>query len=84
MSANIFGEHFASVKEPAWHKVGTVLDKAPESAVEALDIAGLDYLIHKLNLFARMPDNHRKTIGIDQYVLAREPDPVYDTETGSQ
>jgi len=45
------GKHsFFSVKEKAWHGLGTIIDKYPTSA-EALQYAGLDYTVEKRNLF---------------------------------
>ena len=41
---------FFSVKEKAWHGLGTIVDRYPTSA-EALNFAGLDYQVEKRPLF---------------------------------
>ena len=43
MSANIFDKRFLSVREPAWHKLGLVVDEGV-SAVDALEMIG-DYTV---------------------------------------
>jgi phage/plasmid-like protein (TIGR03299 family) len=41
---NIFGQRFASVRQPAWHALGTVLQKAVKPSV-AVKRFGLDYRV---------------------------------------
>lgn len=41
---------FFSVKEKAWHGLGTIIENYPTSA-EAIKYAGLDYTVEKRNLF---------------------------------
>ncbi|KAA8480068.1 uncharacterized protein DUF932 [Arcticibacter tournemirensis] len=41
---------FFSVKEKAWHGLGTVIENYPTSA-EAIKFAGLDYMVEKRPLF---------------------------------
>lgn len=42
MAHEIFGERFVSVREPAWHRIGTVID-APVPTSEALKLANVTY-----------------------------------------
>lgn len=70
MSHEIFGNRFISVREPAWHQLGTIVDQAV-TAEEALNIAGLDYDYHKVPIYAELPDG--TTHAIDRYAVMREP-----------
>lgn len=52
------GKHsFFSVKEKAWHGLGTIVDAYPNSR-EALQFAGLDYTVEKRPLFTYDNENH--------------------------
>ena len=52
------GKHsFLSTKEKAWHKLGQVVDRYPTSA-EAIQFAGLDYIVEKRPLFTYDTENH--------------------------
>ena len=52
------GKHsFFSTKEKAWHKLGQVVDRYPTSA-EAIQFAGLDYIVAKRPLFTYDTENH--------------------------
>ncbi|WP_130855632.1 DUF932 domain-containing protein [Olivibacter jilunii] len=46
---------FFSVKEKAWHRLGTILQDHPTSA-EAIQYAGLDFTVEKRELFIRNQD----------------------------
>jgi phage/plasmid-like protein (TIGR03299 family) len=48
---------FFSVKEKAWHNLGTIVEKYPTSA-EAIQFAGLDYSVEKRPLFTFDTPNH--------------------------
>jgi phage/plasmid-like protein (TIGR03299 family) len=48
---------FFSVKEPAWHNLGIIVDRYPTSA-EAIQFAGLDYKVEKRPLFTFDTDNN--------------------------
>lgn len=48
---------FFSVKEKAWHGLGIIVDQYPTSK-EALQFAGLDYLVEKRPLFTYDNENH--------------------------
>jgi phage/plasmid-like protein (TIGR03299 family) len=52
------GRHsFMSVKEKAWHGLGEVVDRYPTSS-EAIQFAGLDYIVEKRPLFTYDTENH--------------------------
>ena len=48
---------FMSVKEKAWHNLGQVIDRYPTSS-EAIQHAGLDYIVEKRPLFTCDTDNY--------------------------
>jgi phage/plasmid-like protein (TIGR03299 family) len=48
---------FMSVKEKAWHGLGQVIDRHPTSS-EAIQHAGLDYIVEKRPLFTYDSNNH--------------------------
>jgi phage/plasmid-like protein (TIGR03299 family) len=48
---------FFSVKEKAWHGLGTIIENYPTSA-EAIKYAGLDYIVEKRNLFTYDTENN--------------------------
>jgi phage/plasmid-like protein (TIGR03299 family) len=48
---------FMSVKEKAWHNLGQVIDRYPTSS-EAIQHAGLDYIVEKRPLFTYDTDNY--------------------------
>jgi phage/plasmid-like protein (TIGR03299 family) len=50
MAHNLFGDRFVSVRSPAWHKLGMVLDE-PLSALKAWELAG-PYEVQLENLIA--------------------------------
>lgn len=63
MAHNLFGERFVSVRSPAWHRLGKVLDK-PVSALQAWNQAG-PYEVHLENLIAaqsRTPTTQRAIV----------------------
>jgi len=52
------GKHsFMSTKEKAWHNLGQIIDRYPTSK-EAIQFAGLDYLVEKRPLFTYDTENH--------------------------
>ncbi|OOQ61952.1 DUF932 domain-containing protein [Mucilaginibacter pedocola] len=52
------GKHsFMSVKEKAWHGLGHIIDRYPTSS-EAIQHAGLDYIVEKRPLFTYDTANH--------------------------
>jgi phage/plasmid-like protein (TIGR03299 family) len=52
---------FFSVREKAWHGLGTIVQDAPTSA-EAIKLAGLDYEVEKLPIYALVNNNKRVEI----------------------
>lgn len=74
MSASLFGNRFASLREPAWHGLGTVFQER-KTALEVLDLAGLDYkIIAQRGLTVENPVNPTgPRIAIPGQVLFREP-----------
>lgn len=54
MAANLFGERFVGVRQPAWHGLGQVFDREI-TAEEAVKAAGLGYKITKQPLYAEFP-----------------------------
>ena len=48
---------FMSVKEKAWHGLGQIIDRYPTSS-EAIQYAGLDYIVEKRPLFTYDTANH--------------------------
>jgi phage/plasmid-like protein (TIGR03299 family) len=48
---------FMSVKEKAWHGLGQIIDRYPTSS-EAIEHAGLDYVVEKRPLFTYDTENH--------------------------
>jgi phage/plasmid-like protein (TIGR03299 family) len=48
---------FMSVKEKAWHGLGQIIDRYPTSS-EAIEHAGLDYIVEKRPLFTYDTENH--------------------------
>jgi phage/plasmid-like protein (TIGR03299 family) len=50
-------DSFMSVKEKAWHNLGQIIDRYPTSS-EAIQHAGLDYIVEKRPLFTYDTGNH--------------------------
>jgi hypothetical protein len=50
-------DSFMSVKEKAWHGLGQIIDSYPTSS-EAIQHAGLDYIVEKRPLFTYDTANH--------------------------
>jgi phage/plasmid-like protein (TIGR03299 family) len=50
-------DSFFSVKQKAWHGLGQIVDRYPTSA-EAIQFAGLDYIVEKRPLFTYDTENH--------------------------
>ena len=50
-------DSFMSVKEKAWHNLGQVIDRYPTSS-EAIQHAGLNYIVEKRPLFTYDTENH--------------------------
>jgi len=74
MSANIFGERFLGRRQPAWHRLGKTFD-APIGALEAIEAAGLDYMVRKVPVQAQVAeaDGVSTSIPLHQLAVMREP-----------
>lgn len=68
MSGDLFGDRYAG-RQPAWHGLGTVFTE-PKTAVEALEIGGLDYNINTIPITVQ---SHGHNIVTDKVALVREP-----------
>ena len=72
MSANLFGERFASRREPAWHRLGEVF-KADEKLTASQSMAKADVLfeIQKHPQVVKMSDGTE--LDTNSYAVVREP-----------
>tara|TARA_Y100001963_G_C6710522_1_gene414048 strand:+ start:83 stop:1135 length:1053 start_codon:yes stop_codon:yes gene_type:complete len=72
MSANLFGERFASRREPAWHRLGEVF-KADEKLTASQGMAKADVLfeIEKHPQVVKMSDGTE--LDTNSYAVVREP-----------
>lgn len=70
MAHQIFGTRFISVREPAWHNLGTVVEDQV-TAMEALKIAGLDFEYERVPLTATLPDG--SILETDKVMIVRTP-----------
>jgi len=61
------------VQTPPWHQLGTLLTDAPQTAIEAITAAGLNWFVTKESLEAVVPvDGSYRAIGVhDQYAIIR-------------
>lgn len=61
------------VGDPAWHGLGNVLDSAPKTSMEAMHLAGLDWIVQKQRMFLangdEIPDAYAMVRNIDNAVL---------------
>jgi len=57
------------VKEPAWHKLGTVVQTAPNTQ-EAIKLAGLDWQVQERDLYFSNIDETNKDIVVRNFVQA--------------
>lgn len=82
MSHNIFGERFATLRQPAWHALGHVREEE-ESAMEVLRVIGGDVVTSMEPIFVKVPGSGgRNTYQelTDHRVVLRHPtedDPEY-------
>lgn len=73
------GKHsFFSVKEKAWHGLGTIIENYPTSS-EAIIHAGLDYTVEKRPLFTYDNENHRGNSDTDIIIPEIEVPNFYAT-----
>ena len=81
MSANIFGNRFLGIREPAWHELGTVLTE-PCSAEDGLKLINADFVVQKQPLMVTVQTLFgEQTVPYEgKYAIIREPlvdDPEY-------
>jgi phage/plasmid-like protein (TIGR03299 family) len=69
MSHELFGERFMSVRVPAWHKLGTVVEKAIKPSI-AVKKFGFDYEVHPYPMVALVG---KKQIKTGQFSILRDP-----------
>lgn len=77
MPASIFGDRFLG-REPAWHRLGKVMDTTNLTATEAMEIADIAFPVTKVPTLAEMPNGD--LIETKQWAIVREPtkdDPEY-------
>lgn len=77
MSHNLFGERFFGRREPAWHKLGTVVD-GDLSATEAARVVGLEKITFELRPL--LVDLGKVSVPFDKLAIVRNPtddDPDY-------
>jgi uncharacterized protein DUF932 len=55
--------------EPAWHRLGTVVQQA-QTSTEAIQLAGLDWTVNKRNIAAALPDGAWQPVD-GQYAMIR-------------
>lgn len=73
MADNLFGERFIGMRVPAWHMLGITRPADEQvTAMEAFELARLNFKYHILPIGATLPDGTFTSIGTDQ-VVYREP-----------
>lgn len=79
MAHGIFGDRFLSLREPAWHGLGTTFTD-PITATEAVSRSKLDYKVGKFPLYVKTANGLKslKECGLDQVVVLRQPLPDDD------
>ena len=89
MPASIYGDKFASFREPAWHGLGKVFTERL-TVSEAIELADIGFEIHKVPMYARVPvGDGFQNIETSSFAVLREPtkdDPEwqYLTSVGKQ
>ena len=86
MPASIFGDRFLG-REPAWHRLGQVMDTTGITATQAMEIAKIDFEIEKLPSTITMKDG--TVIPTGQYGVVRhathdDPQPRCLATVGSE
>jgi phage/plasmid-like protein (TIGR03299 family) len=81
MTANIFGERFLGLREPAWHGLGTVVQE-DISVSDAFTKVGMNYNVIKAPMMANIQLSEKSSVGIPtgKFAIVREhtvDDPQY-------
>ena len=71
MSASLCGTRFLGVREPGWHKLGTVIE-VPIPVREAIKVANINYLYHDAPIGYTLPTGEFVQTD-DRKVVLREP-----------
>ena len=69
MSDGMFGQRFMSVRQPAWHALGTVIQKAIKPSVAVVKFS-LNYEVHTYPTVAIV---NKKQIKTGKYAIMRDP-----------
>ena len=70
MAANIFGERFFGKRQPAWHRIGTVMD-TDATVTEAMKYVDVDFQIYTTPTYISLPDGTQ--VETDHNAIVREP-----------
>ena len=70
MPASIFGERFFGRRQPAWHRIGTVMD-TDATVSEAMKYVDVDFEIYTTPTYISLPDGTQVTT--DHNAIVREP-----------
>ena len=70
MPASIFGERFFGRRQPAWHRIGTVMD-TNATVSEAMQYVDVDFEIYTTPTYISLPDGTQ--IQTDHNAIMREP-----------
>ena len=86
MPASLFGDRFLG-REPAWHRLGKVMDTTDLTATQAMEIADIGFDVLKVPTHAEMPDGTLVNTG--QFAVVRnathdDPEPRVLSTVGSQ
>ena len=86
MPASLFGDRFLG-REPAWHRLGKVMDTTDLTATQAMEIADIGFDVLKVPTHAEMPDGTLVETG--QFAVVRnathdDPEPRVLSTVGSQ
>jgi len=86
MPASLFGDRFLG-REPAWHRLGKVMDTTNLTATQAMEIADIGFPIDKVPTYAELLDG--TLIETGQFAVVRnathdDPEPRVLSTVGSQ
>jgi len=70
MAANIFGERFYGHRQPAWHRIGTVMD-TNATVTEAMKLVDVGFEIFTSPAYVRLPNGEE--VETNHNAIVREP-----------